>query len=168
VTLEELAQSIPDHAKDLRVNLANVLRQAELTGQQAWGTAVACAIASRNEELARALISEAKLSPEALSAAKTAAAIMGMNNVYYRFQHLVGDDRYRAIPARLRMQGLRTHGSDPADFELWCLAVSAVNGCGSCVAAHERAVREKGLSEEQVAAAIRIAAVVHAVAGVVA
>jgi alkyl hydroperoxide reductase subunit D len=167
VTLEQLVQAIPDYAKDLRVNLPNVLRQTELTEQQTWGTAIACAIASRNAALAEALIAEGNLSPDMLDAARTAAAIMGMNNVFYRFKYLVADERYEAVPARLRMQGLRTQRADPVNFELWCLAVSAVNGCGSCVAAHERAVREKGVSEEQVAAAVRIAAVVNAVAGVI-
>jgi alkyl hydroperoxide reductase subunit D len=163
-----LVESIPDYAKDLRLNLPAVLAAQDLTPQQIWGTALACAIAARNPKLLGAVEAEAAthLSPEALHGARTAAAVMGMNNIYYRFQHLVEKDRYKEIPARLRMQTLRTHGADPVDFELWCLAVSAINGCGTCVASHERQVIEKGLSEEQVVAAIRIAAVVHAVAAV--
>lgn len=168
MTFEELRERIPDYAKDLRVNLGNVMQQAELTAQQRWGTALACAMACHNMDVIEAVHGEAvqNLSPEALNAAKTAAAIMGMNNIYYRFQHMVGKDSYRQIPARLRMQGLRTHSADPVDFELWCLAVSAVNGCESCVGSHEAVVIEKGLTEEQVVAAIRIAATIHAVASV--
>ncbi len=168
MTLEELSNQIPDYAKDMRVNLSNVLQQAELNDQQRWGTAAACAMVCHNMDVIEAIVTEAAkhLSPEALSASKTAAAIMGMNNIYYRFQHLVGREKYREIPARLRMQGIRTHGSDPVDFELWCLAVSAINGCGSCVASHEAVVVSKGITEEQVVAAIRIAAVIHAVASV--
>jgi alkyl hydroperoxide reductase subunit D len=64
------------------------------------------------------------------------------------------------------MQGIRTHGADPVDFELWCLAVSAINGCESCIASHEAVVTEKGLTEEQVVAAVRIAATIHAIASV--
>ncbi len=168
MTIEQIVNQIPDYARDLRINLPNVLNQAELTEQQGWGTAVACAIASRNAELVNAVLSEAPahLSPEALQGAKAAAAIMGMNNIYYRFQHLVGNDAYRTIPARLRMQMIRMHGSDPVDFELWCAAVSAINGCGACLASHEAAVRAKGITEDKVAAAIRIASVLHAVAAV--
>ena len=89
---------------------------------------------------------------------------MSMNNVYYRFLHLTDNEKYKQIPARLRMQGIRTHGIDQADFELWCTAVSAINNCKTCVASHEQVLRDKGITEEQVAAAVRIAAVMHAAA----
>jgi alkyl hydroperoxide reductase subunit D len=105
------------------------------------------------------------LSAEALAAAKSAAAIMGMNNVYYRFVHMVGGD-YANMPAKLRMSVIGRPGVEKVDFELWSLAVSAVNGCGMCVEAHEKVVRHGGLSQEQVQTAVRIAAVVHAVAAV--
>jgi alkyl hydroperoxide reductase subunit D len=55
-------------------------------------------------------------------------------------------------------------GVEKADFELWSLAVSAINGCGMCMESHEKVVRAAGLTQEQVQAAVRIAAVVHAVA----
>ena len=92
---------------------------------------------------------------------------MGMNNIFYRFRHLSGNEKYATMPARLRMQVIRGHGSDPVDFELWCLAVSAVNGCGVCVQAHENVLREKGVSEETILAAVRIAATLHGLAAVV-
>ncbi len=91
---------------------------------------------------------------------------MGMNNVYYRFMHLTANQNYRNMPARLRMNIIRSHGVEAADFELWCAAVSAINGCSACVDSHEKTVREKGLSEEAVLAAIRLASVVHALATV--
>ena len=106
------------------------------------------------------------MSPQALEAAKAAAAIMGMNNIFYRFHHLTSNEKYATLPARLRMNAIRSHGIAQEDFELWCIAVSAINGCGKCVESHERVVREKGMSEEQIMAAIRIAAVVHALAAV--
>ncbi len=169
MNLESLLDTLPAYARDLKLNLSTLLRQNELTPQQAWGTALSAAIAARNPLLLRTIADEAAavLSPEATNGAKAAAAIMGMNNIYYRFTHLVENPKYGTIPARLRMQIIRSHGADPADFELWCLAVSAVNGCGACMTAHERVVREKGVTEETVAAAIRIASVVHAVAAVI-
>ena len=169
LTIEQLQEALPGYAKDLKLNLSSVLRQTELTPQQTWGTAVASAFACGNTAVYEAILSaaQAQLTPEALEGAKAAAAVMGMNNVYYRFQHLVENEKYATIPTRLRMNVMRTHGTDPIDFELWSLAVSAINGCGKCVAAHERVIRDKGLSEETVAAAIRIAAVIHAVAAAV-
>jgi alkyl hydroperoxide reductase subunit D len=166
MTLEQLRDSLPEYAKDMKLNMSNVLQQAELTKQQIWGTALASAMAIRNEALLRAVASEAQqhLSPQAFAAAEAAATVMGMNNIYYRFQHLVKNEKYKTIPARLRMNVIRTHGIEPADFELWCLAVSAINNCEACVGSHEAVVKEKGLSEEQVVAAVRISAVLHAVA----
>ena len=105
-----------------------------------------------------------QLSPEALTAAKAAAAIMAMNNIYYRFTHLASAPDYKTLPARLRMNVIGKPGVDKVDFELWCLAVSAINGCGVCIDSHEKVLREAGLSTEQIQAAVRIAAVVHAVA----
>jgi len=169
MTFDELLNSIPDYAKDLKLNLGSAMEQSELTAEQAWGTAVACSMAARNPQLQAAMLAGAsgKLSPQGLCGARAAAAVMGMNNVFYRFRHYASNDRYGAMPARLRMQAIRTHGADPADFELWCLAVSAINGCQVCVDAHDHAVREKGLSEETVLAAIRIAATIHGLAAVV-
>lgn len=168
MTLEALRESFPPYAKDLQLNLSNVLQQVELTPQQSWGTAVASAIACRHRVLLEAVVAEAKtkLSPEALEAAHAAAAIMGMNNVYYRFLHLTSNEKYRTMRARLRMNVIRSHGIEPVDFELWCVAVSAINACQACVESHERVAREKGLSEEAVLAAVRIASVLHAVAAV--
>jgi alkyl hydroperoxide reductase subunit D len=166
--IEKLLASCPDYAKDLKLNLSTLLRQTELTEQQTWGTAVCSAMVSRNPQVLQAVLQEAEkhLSPEAMNAAKSAAAVMGMNNVYYRFLHLTSNEKYRTIPARLRMNVIRTHGSDPVDFELWCLAASAINGCGACVDSHERTVKAKGMSEETVTAAIRLASVIHAMAAV--
>jgi lipoyl-dependent peroxiredoxin subunit D len=166
--LDALAERIPQYAKDLRLNLSSVLRQSELTEQQLWGTAVASAIAARNPDTLEAVMADAAahLSPQAVEAARSAAAIMGMNNVYYRFLHITPNEKYTTIPARLRMNAIRSHGVDPVDFELWCVAVSAINNCQACVASHEKVVREKGLSEEAILASVRIAAVIHAVATV--
>lgn len=168
MTLNELMETVPVYARDLKLNLSALTQQPELTPSQLWGTLVASAIASRNDGLTEAVLADAAqhLSAQAIEAAKGAAAIMGMNNVYYRFQHLTSNPNYKTMPARLRMQVIRSHGVDPADFELWCAAVSAINGCAACVDSHEKIVREKGISEAAVLAAIRLAAVVHGLASV--
>src|SRR5690242_3780933 len=96
MNLESLLATVPDYAKDLKLNLSSVLRQTELTEQQLWGTAVCSALASRNPEVVETILGEAetRLSAEALYAAKAAAAVMGMNNIYYRFLHLAGNEKY--------------------------------------------------------------------------
>ncbi len=167
MTLETLLDTVPGYAKDLKLNFSTVVnQQTDLTPQQAWGTVVASAYTTGNAQLLKAIVEAAgqHLSEQALDAAKGAAAIMGMNNIYYRFLHLTSNEKYRTMPARLRMNIMRQHGVDHVDFELWCTAVSAINGCGACVDSHEKTLRDKGLDEEKILAAIRIASVVSALA----
>src|SRR3984957_9276792 len=145
--LDALRDSIPDYARDLKLNLGSVLTTAGAPGlseQQIWSVALASAIASRNGEFTRAIeaVAGEKLDAAYLQASRAASAIMGMNNVYYRFLHLVEDAEYSTLPARLRMNVIGNPGIPKLDFELLSLAVSAINGCGTCVASHERQLRK--------------------------
>jgi lipoyl-dependent peroxiredoxin subunit D len=170
-SLDELRGALPDFARDLRLNLGSVLTPEGAPGlseRQIWAVALASAIAARQPAFTRAVEAAARvhLDEAHLSAARTAAAIMGMNNVYYRFLHLVEDAEYQRLPARLRMNALGSPSIDRRDFELLALAVSAINACGMCITSHERKLREQGVGREAIQSAVRIAAVVHAVAGV--
>ncbi|MYX35402.1 MULTISPECIES: alkyl hydroperoxide reductase [unclassified Streptomyces] len=166
MALDELKSALPDYAKDLKLNLGSVIGNSELPQQQLWGTVLATAIASRSAIVLRALEPEARqnLSPEAYQAAKAAAAIMAMNNVYYRTRHLLSDPEYGNLRAGLRMNVIGNPGVDKTDFELWSLAVSAINGCGMCLDSHEQVLRTAGVERETVQEAFKIAAVVQAVA----
>ncbi|MGH8288595.1 MAG: carboxymuconolactone decarboxylase family protein [Steroidobacteraceae bacterium] len=170
-TLDALRDALPEYARDLKLNLGSVLSPPGapgLTERQIWAVAVGAAEASRNPAFAEAMggLAGAHLDDASRTGARAAAAIMGMNNVYYRFLHLVEDPEYGRMPARLRMNVIGNPGTEKAEFELICLAVSAINGCGTCVASHERQVRQHGFSREAVQSAVRIAATVHAVARV--
>lgn len=166
MTIESLKSALPAYAKDLKLNLSNVLRTPGLSEQQLWGSALASAIAARNPRVTAAIEAEARavLTPEALTAARTAAAMMAMNNVYYRFLSLTSNEAYARMPASLRMNAIAQPGVERLDFELYCLAVSVINACAKCVDSHERQVVKAGASPEMVQAIVRIAAVVHAVA----
>ena len=166
MSLEALKDRLPEYAKDLKLNLSTLSAEPSLTEQQRAGTFIAAAIASRNADVTRDVLAAfgPGLSPAARTAAQAAAAIMGMNNVYYRFTHAVSASDYKTMPAKLRMNVMAKPGVEKVDFELWSLAVSAVNGCGMCMDSHERVVREAGLTTEAIQAAVRIAAVVHAIA----
>jgi lipoyl-dependent peroxiredoxin subunit D len=170
-TLDTIRDALPDYARDLKLNLGSVLTPTGAPGlseKQIWGVALASAIASRNTGLTRQIeaLAAAHLEPAYINGARAAAAIMGMNNIYYRFLHLVEDPEYAQLPARLRMNVIGNPGIDKADFELLSLAVSAINGCGTCVASHERQLRKHDFGREAVQSAVRIAATVHAVARV--
>lgn len=171
MTLDEIRASIPPHAKDLALNLGSVLTTQGAPGlneRQVWSVALASALAARNVAFAKQIetLSRAHLDDAHLTAAHSAAAIMGMNNIYYRFLHLVEDAEYQTMPARLRMNVLATPGIAKPDYELLSLAVSAVNGCGMCLVSHERVLRKHEYTREQIQSAVRIAAIIHAVAGV--
>lgn len=164
--MDELKNRLPEYARDLRLNLSALAAETVLDEEKKAGTFIAAAIASRNPEVIGAIEAEfgPKLAPAALQGARAAAAIMAMNNIYYRFTHLAENEAYAKLPARLRMNVIGNPGVAKESFELWSLAVSAVNGCGKCIVAHERVLRQAGITAEQIQAAVRIAAVVHAVA----
>ncbi len=165
--LKLLLDQAPEVARDLRMNLTAVLEADSLTPAQRWGVAVASAHAAGAPALAHALVEGARaagVGEPALEDARAAAAIMAMNTVYYRFRHMIGKTSYGEKPARLRMNRIVKPSSNRTDFELFCLVVSAIKGCESCVRSHEHVVVEAGLSEDQVLEAVRLGSVVNAAA----
>jgi alkyl hydroperoxide reductase subunit D len=166
MSIEALQNSIPDFAKDVRLNLTSMASDETLEPQTKYGLFLASAIATRNPAVISAMeaVAAEKLTPAAVAAAKSAAAVMAMNNIYYRFVHLASNKEYAKMPARLRMNVIANPGVDKADFELWSLAVSAINGCGACIDAHEKVLNEAGVATATIQAAVRIAAIIQSVA----
>ncbi|CAN5760153.1 carboxymuconolactone decarboxylase family protein [soil metagenome] len=165
MSLDILKDRLPEYARDIKLNLSSLASEQFLSPQQRAGSFVAAALAANHAPTTQAIVDAfgGELSPEALNAVKIAASLMAMNNIYYRFVHLVHAADYKTLPAKLRMTAMAKPGVDKVDFELWSLVVSAINGCGMCLEAHEKVCREH-LSSEQIQAAVRIAATVHAVA----
>lgn len=162
---------MPAYARDVAANLRLLSEEAILGDQARWGCLVACGHAVGPHGLVRAMTDaalQAGVPAQAVDAAKAAAATMAMNNVYHRAIHLMEDGEHRALPARLRINVVRNSGAPRIDFELWCLAVSAINGCGACLDAHADDLRALGATALQVQAGLRIAAVVHAAGRVMA
>ena len=166
--LKEFADTLPDYAKDLRLNLSSILSDQLLGEERKLALLLTCAHGSGYRPLVAAAEAEieGKLGEQLANAARGAAALMAMNNVYYRFVHLTSNPEYGTMPARLRMNFMAQHGIAKEDFELFSLAVSAMNGCGMCIDSHERVLKQHGVKTETIQAAARIAAVVTAVATV--
>lgn len=165
--LDQLRERLPDSARDTRLNLEAVLRaDGPLSPAQRWGTAVTAAATARNPEVLAAVRAAAleNVGNDVVDDALAAASLMAMNNVFYRFRHLIGKPSYLDRPARLRMNRLVKPLTSKVDFELFSLAASAINGCETCVRAHEKVVVDGGLTEEHIHEAVRVASVVHAVA----
>jgi len=169
MSIEQLRNTLLDSAKDIKLNLSTVLTEEgapELSKNQIGGIALSSAYATKNSGLIQAMLAETSeyLSEAEMTAAKSAATIMAMNNIYYRFIHLVNDKSFAALPAKLRMNVIGNPGIDKVNFELNCLAVSAINGCGMCIEAHTHELTKSGLSKLAIQSSIRIAAVLNATA----
>ena len=168
-TVETLRDRLPDFAKDIRLNLSSILKEDPSSGlslNQIYGVALASAYATRHPEVIAAVLSDSSaiLSPEGVNAAKSAATIMAMNNIYYRFVHLVHDAEFSKIAVGLRMNVIANPGIVRVDFELYALAVSAINGCGLCIESHTKVVEHGGITKHGIQHAVKIAAVLNAVA----
>jgi len=167
--LQALKDRIPDYAKDLRLNLDAVISRSSLTPSLAAGAALAAAFAAKSPALVAALQNGGPLDPAQARAALTAAALMGMNNVWYPFVEMAGDPELGTLRPELRMNAYATHGGvDRTSFELYALAASIVGKCEFCVRSHYRLLRENGFTAQQLRDVGRIAAVINAAAQVLA
>lgn len=163
--VDNLKEALPEYAKDLKLNLGSITRTTALNSEQLWGTLLASAAATRNTKVLAEIGADAAdtLSAEAYQAALAAASIMGMNNVFYRGRGFL-DGAYDDLRPGLRMNIIGNPGVDKANFELWSFAVSSINGCAHCVAAHEHTLRETGIDREAILEALKAASIVAGVA----
>lgn len=168
MSLDRLKDALPAYAQDLSANLSTLMAEPTMSDPQKWGTFIACAYAVGVGRVIRELEDGCPLSAELANAAKGVAAMMAMNNVYYRAMHVITNREYTTQPVRLRMNAIARPGAPKMDFELWCLAVSAINGCSACMNSHEQVLRTHGVGAPVVQAALRIASVVYAVSRVIA
>lgn len=171
MSIEVLRDQFPDFAKDIKLNLGAVLTPEgapDLTPNQIFGVALSAAYATASRPVIDALLEESQsvLSDQEREATKAAAAIMAMNNIYYRFTYMTSDKEYGKMPAKLRMGVIGNPGISKVDFELYCLGVSVVNGCGLCVDSHVREVEKAGVTKLGVQSVARIVSVVNAAAQV--
>ena len=168
MALKEFVGTLPDYAKDIRLNLGSILGDQLIAEECKLALLLSCAHGSGYRPLVEATEAEVagRLSQNIADAARGAAAVMAMNNVYYRFVHLITNPEYGKMPARLRMNLIGSHGIAKDLFELMSLAVSAMNGCGRCIDSHERVLLEHGVKPDVIQSAARIAAVMKAIATV--
>jgi alkyl hydroperoxide reductase subunit D len=169
MSIEQLNNQLPEFAKDIKLNLANIFSNdgaPDLTPKQIAMIALASAYTTKNAMVIGFVATECSnhLIEQEIIAAKAAASIMAMNNIYYRFVHLSNDQSFAALPAKLRMNIMANPGIDKIDFELCCLAVSALNGCGRCIEAHTHELIKAGITKLAIQSSVRIAAVLNATA----
>jgi len=164
--VQTVRESIPNYCKDIKLNLDAVMTRHGLDPVDAHACAYAAAIASGNGALAFEIEMNSPLfSADAeRDAMKAAAALMGMNNIYYPFVDMANDSNLSGLPAGLRMNAYATNGGvTKKKFEMYALAASIVGKCEHCVKSHYDALKAEGVTVQQLQAIGRIAAVVHAV-----
>lgn len=163
--VDNVKESIPDHAKDIKLNLDNVINRSGLDEIDAHACALAAAIMTGNGELAFEIQMNGPLmGSDEREAAKTAAALMGMNNVYYPFVEMTGDENLKGLPAGLRMQAYATHGGvSKKKFEMYALCASIVGKCHFCVKSHYDILKKEGMTVQELQAVGKIAAVINAI-----
>lgn len=169
MSIEQLKNNLPDYAKDIKLNLSMVLSEEgtpDLTREQRNNIMLAAAYATKNPLLIKSLLAELgqTVSEIEINTAKAATTIMSMNNIYYRFIHISSDKSFSTLPAKLRMNVIANPGISKINFELSCLAISALNGCGMCIDAHANHLITAGVTRLGIQSVIRIAAVFNAVA----
>ncbi len=166
--LNEVLNLMPENAKDIKINMQSLLGEQNqvLTRKQIFGSALASSYTAKESRLIEALENEASqfLDENEMKAAKTAAILMAMNNVYYRFAHIISDKEYAQMPAGLRMKGIVEHNIEKIDFEIFSLASSIINGCAMCIDAHAGQMIKNNMTKQQVQMVAKIAAVTNAAA----
>ena len=160
-----IKESIPDHSKDIKLNIDAVINRSGLDLVDAHACALAAAIASGNGELAFEIQMNGPLmGAEEREAAKTAASLMGQNNIWYPFVEMAGDEVMKGLPEGLRMNAYATHGGvSKKKFEIYSLAASIVGKCHFCVKAHYDTLKKEGMTTQELMSIGRIAAVVTSI-----
>jgi alkyl hydroperoxide reductase subunit D len=171
--MQELVAGLPEYAENLRANFeALVVRADESSGldhELSWGTMVVVAMVAGSAAVTLAVMADAAetMSAVALESAKRAAATMSLTNNFYRHHSLTKDEELKNLRSGLRLGSMRRSADKSVEYKLWCVALSVLNACGSCVEANEREARELGATPEQIAGVLRLGALVKAIAVVV-
>lgn len=164
--VEQVKESIPDHSKDIKLNLDAVINRSGLDPVDTHAVAYAAALAAGNGGLAFEIEHNSPLfnDEKVREAAKTAASLMGMNNVYYPFVEMTGDPDLKKSPPGLRMNAYATHGGvTKKQFEMYALAASIVGKCHFCVKNHYDVLKKEGMSVQELQMVGKISSVIAAI-----
>ena len=169
MNIKELINTFPDYAKDIKLNYSKILNEDILNKKQLYGIILISSFTTQLNSLKDAALEETKefIDEELMEDVYGAYSIMSMNAIYYRFTHLSAENDYFTMPANLRMQYLSKYKIDKSDFEMLCLAVAIIIGCGKCINAHESILRENNISKLHIQTVARVASIVNSIANVI-
>ena len=168
MNIQETINTFPEYAKDIKLNYSKIINENILSQQQLYGIILVSSFATKMEGLINAALNEAKENIDTILMDDIygAFSLMSMNAIYYRFTHLATENNYSNMPANLRMQFMNKHKMPKTDFEMLCLAVAIIMGCGKCINAHEKVLTENNITTQSIQAIARIASIVNAIANI--
>jgi alkyl hydroperoxide reductase subunit D len=167
-TVGEMTTSV---RRDLGNNLQKIVESSSLTPQEAYllmlSVSQSLALTSFRD-FAEDKLKSLDMTAEQILEGRESAAIMGMNNIYYRFRHMIKTGQSHEVAESYKMAGLRmTSLAKPVlgkpVFELLALAVSSINGCEMCVNSHEVELRKHGIEPDKIHDAVRLAAILKGI-----
>ena len=169
MNIKELINTFPDYAKDIKLNYSKILNEDILNKKQLYGIILISSFTTQLNSLKNAALEETKefIDEELMEDVYGAYSIMSMNAIYYRFTHLSAENDYFTMPANLRMQYLSKFKIAKSDFEMLCLAVAVLIGCGKCINAHENILRENNISKLHIQTVARVASVINSIANII-
>lgn len=169
--LQSLAATDSKYLRDLKLNVAGVLKSKHLNAKEAALLALSTAVNQKNNTLIAAFEKMAVkegASAEEIAETHACASLLSLNNVFYRFRHYMkGNAYYNNTPAGVRMSIMMAPVMGKELFELMSLSVSALNGCEQCVTSHEHSVKALGTGEARIYDVIRLAAVIKSLTVVI-
>ena len=168
MNITDTISNFPDYAKDIKLNYSKIINEAILENSMLYSVILISSITTKCKVLIDAAYEESKshISEEMIEDVKGAFAIMSMNAIYYRFTHLATENSYSSMPANLRMQYMGKHKVSKSNFEMLCLAVAILMGCGKCINAHEAVLRENNVENIRIQTVARIASIMNSIANI--
>ena len=168
MNVSEVISNFPDYAKDIKLNYSKIINEGIFEKNLLYSIIYVSVLTTKANNLLEAVKEESKeyLTNDEIEDIYGAYSVMSMNAIYYRFTHLATEFDYFSLPANLRMQYLTRTKMQKSEFEMLCLAVAVIIGCGKCINAHEQVLRNDNISNQKIQTVARIASVVNAVANV--
>ena len=168
MNISDTLNTFPEYAKDVKLNYSKILNENILDEGKLYGIILVSGLATKLSTMKTAALEEVKghIDDAYIEDVYGAYSVMSMNAIYYRFTHLATGYNYGSMPANLRMQYLTKHTVGKSDFEMMCLAVAVIEGCGKCINAHEVVLRENDISNLNIQTTARIASIINSIANV--
>ena len=165
MTFDELKNSIPEFAKDVKLNFSSLIKNSDFDDDLVYGCAYASALALNDKILSNAFEQECekRFGIDFVESVKSTVVIMTLNNTWYKYRDSMPNSEMKMAPQRMRVNVMANHaGLDKILFESLSLCISSINGCMFCIKAHSDLLLKNDKNNDFVFNIGRIASVISA------